>query len=270
MKINKKNKKDLKNCIECLKYFKYSNNTIKTYSHYLIEFLNKVDKYNKHIVSNDLNDFLKSYKFSSNSQQNQMISTLKFFYEKVLKKKYKKIDFQRPRKEKKLPQIIDKDLLLKSINNIKNIKHKAIISLAYSIGLRVSEIINLKLNDIDSKRMIIFIKQSKGKKDRILPLSNEILLLLRKYYKEFKPKIYLFNGQNQLQYSSSSCNKIVKKHIGDDYHFHLLRHSSFTHLLENGTDLRIIQKIAGHKSIKTTETYTHVSINLLQSINLPL
>ena len=118
--------------------------------------------------------------------------------------------------------------------------------------------------------MIINIKNGKGKKDRIVPLSETLLFLLREYFKEYRPTEYLFNGQNSLQYSSGSCNQIVKKYLGKDYHFHLLRHSCFTHLLENGTDLRIIQKLAGHSSSKTTEIYTHVSTNILNKINLPI
>ena len=136
--------------------------------------------------------------------------------------------------------------------------------------MRVSEIVNLRIEDIDSKRMIIEIKNGKGKKDRIVPLSQNILELLRKYYREYNPIEYLFNGQNSPRYSSNSCNKIVKKYLGDKYHMHQLRHSCFTNLLENGTDLRIIQKIAGHSSVKTTEIYTHVSNQILSKVNLPL
>ena len=180
------------------------------------------------------------------------------------------MSFKRPRKEKKLPQIIDKNFLLKKISKIQNLKHKAIISIAYSVGLRVSEVINLRLEDIDSKRMLINIRQAKGRKDRIVPLSTNILSLLREYYTEYKPKEYLFNGQNSLQYSSESCNKLVKHYIGNEYHFHLLRHSTFTTLLESGTDLRIIQNIAGHASSKTTEIYTHVSNQLLSKVPLPI
>jgi integrase/recombinase XerD len=136
--------------------------------------------------------------------------------------------------------------------------------------MRVSEILNLKIEDIDSKRMIIHIKNAKGRKDRIVPLTNKILMLLRQYHREFNPKIYLFNGQNKSKYSQSSCNKIIKKHLGNKTHMHLLRHSCFTSLLENGTDIRIIQKLAGHKNIKTTEIYTHVSTNLLKNVQLPI
>ena len=136
--------------------------------------------------------------------------------------------------------------------------------------MRVSEIINLKLTNIDSKRMIIHIENAKGKKDRIVPLSKQILNLLRIYFKNYKPKEYLFNGQNKLKYSTTSCNQIVKKYLGQNYHFHMLRHSCFTSLVENGTDIRIIQKLAGHNSIKTTEIYTHISTKILSSINLPI
>jgi site-specific recombinase XerD len=134
----------------------------------------------------------------------------------------------------------------------------------------VSEIINLKIEDIDSKRMIIHIKNAKGRKDRIVPLSQIVLELLREYWRNFKPKVYLFNGQNSLKYSIGSCQKIYKKYIDDKSSIHTLRHSSFTNLLESGTDLRIIQKIAGHSSSKTTEIYTHVSNQMLSRVKLPI
>jgi len=144
------------------------------------------------------------------------------------------------------------------------------LSLAYSTGMRVSEVINLKIVDIDSKRMVIKICQSKGNKDRYVPLTPKILNLLRSYFRHCRPKEYLFNGQNSSKYSPTSCNKIVKKYLSKDYHFHMLRHSCFTHLLESGVDLRIIQKIAGHSSSKTTEVYTHVSSALLSNIEMPI
>ena len=253
-----------------LKYFNYSKRTNEIYLHYIVKFLEKTNKYHQHLVSKDFQYYIDNYKFTSVSQQNQIINAIKFLYEKVLEKKYDKVDFQRPRKEKHLPQIISHDHIINSLSKVTNLKHKAIISLAYSTGMRVSEVINLKIVDIDSKRMIINIKQAKGNKDRIVPLSKNILELLRDYFREFKPKEYLFNGQNSLQYSSVSCNQIVKQYLGKEYHFHLLRHSCFTNLLESGTDLRIIQKIAGHSSSKTTEIYTHVSTELLNKISLPI
>lgn len=259
--------KFLKIYVEKLKYFQYSDNTIRGYSHYFEKFLIDVDKHPQHITSSDFSDYLLNYNFTSISQQNQIINALKFGYKKVLNKKYYKIDFERPRSEKKLPQVIDKDFLLNNINKIKNIKHKCIILLGYSCGLRISEVINLKIKNIDSKRMIINIIQSKGNKDRIIKLPLNLLTILREYYKEYKPKDYLFNGQNNsLQYSSESCNKLIKHYLGKEYHFHLLRHSYATHLLDMGIDLRFIQNQLGHSSSKTTEIYTHVSVRSLQNI----
>jgi len=264
------NNKIIRICKEKLIFLNFSNNTISIYLHYINEFVMGFDKQIIHLNSNDFQSYINEYKFSSVSQQNQIISSIKFLYKKVLNKKYNKIDFSRPRNEKHLPQIIDKNYLLNQISKIINIKHKSIISLAFSVGLRVSEIINLKITDIDSERMIINIIQSKGKKDRIVPLSQNILELLRIYWKEYKPNEYLFNGQKSMKYSATSCNQIVKKYLGKKYHFHLLRHSCFTSLLENGTNLRVIQKLAGHKSSKTTEIYTHVSKQTLNNIILPI
>jgi len=265
------NQKIIKICEQKFIFLNYSQNTSKIYLHYIGEFIKFYENRQIiHLSSNDFQKYIDNYKFTSISQQNQIISSLKFLHEDVLNKKYLKVSFKRPRKEKHLPQIIDKEFLLDKISKIDNLKHKAIISLAYSVGLRVSEVINLKISDIDSKRMIINIRQAKGNKDRIVPLSNNILNLLREYFKIYKPKEFLFNGQFSLQYSATSCNQIVKNYLGNDYHFHLLRHSCFTSLLECGTDLRIIQKLAGHSSSKTTEIYTHVSNNLLQKINLPI
>ena len=270
MTINKKNKQDLKIYVETLNYFRYSQRTVNIYQHYLIGFLNTVDKYSYHIVSDDFKSYLISYNFTSNSQQNQVISAIKFYYDKVLKKKYSKIDFSRPRKESKLPRVIDKQFLLDKIELISNKKHKAIIALPFSTGMRVSEVINLKIEDIDSKRMIIHIKNAKGRKDRIVPLTEKILFILRDYVRKFRPSEYLFQGQSKPKYSETSCNKIVKKYIGANYHYHLLRHSSATAMLEGGTDLRIIQSILGHKNSKTTEIYTHVSNSLLSQVQLPI
>lgn len=266
---NKQNK-ILRIYSEKLKYFNYSSNSIKIYRHYVAEFLEFTKKNYQHLTSSDFQFYLDNYKFSSVSQQNQIISAIKFLYIKVLNKKYKKIDFSRPKKQRKLPQIIDKEVLKTKILSIQNLKHKAILSLGYSCGLRVSEIINLKIKDIDSKRMLIHIKQAKGRKDRVVPLSDNLLLILRDYFKSFKPVEYLFNGQFSNQYSTTSCNKIIKQYISSDAHMHQLRHSCFTHLLENGTDLRTIQSIAGHQQSSTTEIYTHVSNNHLQTIQMPL
>jgi site-specific recombinase XerD len=253
-----------------LEYLNYSINTINNYLYHINMFLDNCKTYPTSLSSKDFQLYLDNYKFSSISQQNQVINSIRFLYKEVLGKKYDKVSFKRPKSEKKLPQVINNEYIKSQLSKIKNIKHRAILTLTYSVGLRVSEIVNLKIEDIDSKRMLIHIKNAKGRKDRIVPLSLTVLELLRNYFKEYRPKEYLFNGQTKLQYSTGSCQKIYKKYIDNKSSIHTLRHSSFTNLLESGTDLRIIQKIAGHSSSKTTEIYTHVSNNLLTSIRLPI
>ncbi|MDA3867745.1 MAG: tyrosine-type recombinase/integrase [Salinivirgaceae bacterium] len=269
--MNKKGLSTQRNFEKILCKKEYAKNTISIYLHYVAEFIDYHDKTPTDLTKRDLVNYLMNYKYSSISQQNQVISALKKYYSYILKiKRLDDIALERPRGERKLPRVIDHDHIIRQISKISNIKHKAIIMLAYSVGLRVGEIINLEITHIDSGRMVINILNAKGRKDRVLPLSENVLEVLRKYYHKEKPFKYLFNGQGKLQYSSTSCNNIVKKYLGENYHFHLLRHSCFTHLLESGTDLRLIQTIAGHKSSKTTEIYTHVSRSMLQNIPLPV
>lgn len=256
---------------EDLKMKNYSENTISNYSSQVklfLEYFNKVATKPSEISEKQIKQWL--LLASSINGRKHRISAVKLFYKLTGKQplKFKHIEY--PRSERKLPQIIEKEFLLDAIAKITNTKHKAIIALAYSTGMRVSEVCNLKIADIDSKRMIITIRQSKGRKDRIVGLSEKILEILRTYFSKYKPKEYLFNGQFDLRYSHTSCNQIVKKYLGNDYHFHLLRHSNATALLEAGTDLRIIQKHLGHSSSKTTEIYTHVSTNILSKMALPI
>lgn len=268
--MNKKGNSTLKICEQKLNYLNYSDKTSKIYLFYIGQFLDSQFKSCLHLNSNDFQNYINNYKYTSVSQQNQIINAIRFLYKEVLNKKYNKVSFKRPRSEKKLPKVINSELILSKLDLIENIKHKTILTLTYSVGLRVSEIINLKIEDIDSKNMLIYIKNSKGRKDRIVPLSKTILDLLRMYYKKYKPTEYLFNGQNSLQYSIGSCQKIYKQYVDIKTSIHCLRHSSATTLLENGTDIRIIQKILGHSNIKTTEIYTHVSKNILNKVNLPI
>ena len=266
-----KNQKIIKICEEKFIYLNYSPRTRENYMSHIKRFLESLgEKQIIHCNSSDFQNYLDSYKFLSVSQQNQVINSIRFLYKEVLGKKYDKVSFKRPRTEKKLPKVIDGDYIKSQLSKIVNLKHRAILTLTYSVGLRVSEVVNLKIEDIDSKRMIIHIKNAKGRKDRIVPLSQKVLDLLREYWKEYKPNEYLFNGQSSTKYSIGSCQKIYKKYIDRDSSIHTLRHSSFTSLLENGTDLRIIQKIAGHSSSKTTEIYTHVSNQVLNKVNLPI
>jgi integrase/recombinase XerD len=265
-----KNERIYKICEQKLYYLNYSERTISIYLHYIEKFLDSIDVNIQRVNSKEFQSYLDNYNFTSVSQQNQVINAIRFLYKFGLDKKYDKVSFKRPKKEKKLPKVIDGDFIKDKLSKIENLKHRTILSLTYSVGLRVSEVINLKIEDIDSKRMVIHIKNAKGRKDRVVPLSQNILGLLRTYFKQYKPNEYLFNGQNSLQYSSGSCNKIVKKYLGEQYHIHQLRHSCFTNLLESGTDLRIIQSIAGHSSSKTTEIYTHVSNRILSKVILPI
>lgn len=257
---------------EKLRYKNYSDKSIRLYTSYLKLFLEKEkikDPYQ--VTTQQITLFLEKYPYSSTSQQNQYIGALKLFARYILNKKDIHLSkLERPKSEKKLPEVVDGEFIKTQLSKIKNLKHKTILTLTFSVGLRVSEIVNLKITDIDSNRMLIHIKNAKGRKDRIVPLSKNVLTLLREYFTQYKPKEYLFNGQNSTQYSIGSCQKLYKKHIDPTGHIHTLRHSCFTNLLENGTDLRIIQKIAGHSSVKTTEIYTHVSNQVLSKINLPI
>jgi len=256
---------------EDLRLKNYGDLTIKNYTSQVKLFLEYFDK--KATKPSEINEKqIKAWLMLAQSLngRKQRISAVKLFYSLTGKQPLKFRHIEYPRAEKHLPQVIDKDLIVSRINGIKNLKHKAVLSLAFSVGLRVSEVVNLKLTDIDSKRMIISIKNAKGHKDRIVPLSPIILEILRAYFKEYKPVEYLFNGQFDLKYSAHSCQVIFKKYIDPKSHFHILRHSSATSLLEAGTDLRIIQKILGHSSSKTTEIYTHVSKQLLSKVALPM
>lgn len=265
------NQKIIRICDQKFIYLNYSPRTKDNYLIHIKNFLRSIG--NKQIIhcnSKDFQSYLETYPFSSVSQQNQVINAIRFLYKHGLNKKYDKVSFERPKSEKKLPQVIDHSYIIAQLDKVRNLKHKSILTLAYSVGLRVSEIINLRIEDIDSKRMLIYIKNAKGRKDRIVPLSQNLLHLLREYYKTYQPNDFLFNGQMKNKYSSTSCNNIVKKYLGANYHIHQLRHSCFTNLLEQGVDLRIIQKLAGHSSSKTTEIYTHVSNQLLNKIPLPI
>lgn len=257
-------------CKQKMRYLNYSDRTITTYLFYINQFFNVVTISPTRLTSDNFQSYLDNYNFTSISQQNQVINSIRFLYKEVLGKKYVKVSFKRPKKEKKLPKVIDNRFIREKLSKIENLKHKTILTLTYSVGLRVSEVVNIKIEDIDSKRMLIHIRNAKGRKDRIVPLSNFVLKLLREYWKRYKPKEYLFNGQKSLQYSITSCQKIYKKYIDINSSIHTLRHSSFTKLLENGTDIRIIQNIAGHSSSKTTEIYTHVSNQMLNKVNLPI
>ena len=264
---------------------RYSKHTIKTYSHMLKEFLNYYDGRIASVGKNDILSYLHmlSKKGYSGSYQNQAVNSIKFLLEKVMGRERSTYYIDRPRKERRLPEVLDQEDIKKILKQIKNIKHHTMISIIYSAGLRISELLNLKISDIDSNRMVIRIRLAKGRKDRQVVLSPKILDLLRTYYLQYKPKDFLFEGQVQKgdsvdlsrQYSSKSVQNVLKralKSAGIIKHAtpHTLRHSYATHLYESGVDLRSIQVLLGHSSSKTTEIYTHVSKIHLQKIKSPI
>ena len=211
----------------------------------------------------------------SASYQNQIVNGVKLFFQTIEQSKLKVDLVHRPRREHKLPNVLSKEEVKEILNALGNLKHRTMLSLIYSCGLRRSELLNLKPADIDSKRNIIIIRQSKGKKDRIVPLSEKILLMLREYYVAYKPKEWLFEGQTiREKYSEKSLesvlkNALAKTKIKKPVSLHWLRHSYATHLMESGTDLRYIQNLLGHSSSRTTEIYTHVSTKSIQNIKSP-
>ncbi|WP_175392657.1 MULTISPECIES: site-specific tyrosine recombinase/integron integrase [Aquimarina] len=257
---------------------RYALNTCKTY---IIQF----EKFINHYCDNDIvalsEEEIRSYlqhlisQNKSNSYINQAINSIKFYYEVVMGMPNRFYSIERPRKEQKLPQVLSKEEIRSIIANTNNIKHRCIVSLLYSSGLRRSELLDLKLTDIDSKRMLIHIRNAKNNKDRYSLLSEKVVKDLRIYYRQWKPKEYLFESPNGMKYSGKSVGAIVnraatKAYIKRKVTPHILRHSFATHLLESGTDLRYIQTLLGHSSTRTTEIYTQVSINKFKAIKNPL
>ncbi len=272
-------KENFKSCpeeyLQKLKLKKYANNTVRSYVSRFEDFIN----YYKDIEliklnENDIRKYLQKLidEERSNSYINVSINAIKFYYEMVLGMPNRFYSIERPRKEFKLPKVLSKEEVLGIIENTNNMKHRCIASLLYSAGLRRNELLNLKLEDIDSKRMLINIKQGKGNKDRNTVLNQSVLEDLRKYFRAYSPKVYLFEGKISGQkYSPSSVLQIIvraaeRAGIKERVTPHMLRHSFATHLLENGTDLRYIQLLLGHNSTKTTEIYTHVASNTFAEI----
>ena len=258
---------------------RYSQNTIKTYVSYMSSFMEEFNNRNPGSVTTpEINEYILKLirtKGISSSQQNQRINAIKFYFEQVLGRKKAYYQLDRPKKDKRLPKILTVEEVELILKHCENLKHKCILMTLYSGGLRRSELINLKITDIDSQRMLIRITNSKGNKDRNTLLSEKLLKLLRDYYRYHKPKIWLFEGQGGGQYSATSIANIFRKairkaQITKHATPHTLRHSFATHLLEQGINLRYIQELLGHSSIKTTEIYTHVSSKQLSKIKNPL
>lgn len=257
----------------------YSSNTIRCYSTEFSQLLKTIKSYPVDQLSADK---LKSYllycintlKLSDNIIHSR-INAIKFYFEQVLNKEKFFVEIPRPKKPSLLPKALSVHDIRKMLNAIENTKHELLIKMAYGMGLRVSELVNLKITDIDSKRMQVLISQSKGKKDRYVNLPESILDLLRKYYLQYKPKYYLFEGQRGGQYSVRSIQAVFKKamqkaKINKKIGVHGLRHSYATHLIEQGTDIRFVQELLGHKDVKTTMIYTGLTDLTKRKIKSPL
>lgn len=248
--------------------------TIENYSSCLKKFFGQSEKdHPKNINENDIRIFLG--KFNEPNTQRGYHSAIKKFYEICLgqKEKFKYIPYCKP--NKKLPIVLSQEEIQKMFNVCENIKHKTILALLYSCGLRVSELINLKWEHIDRSRMIINIIQAKGKKDRQVGLNENIIPLLEKYYRQYKSVTYVFNGQLDLQYSSRSVCEVIKQlarsaGLSKRVYTHLIRHCYATHCVEKKIDINIIQKILGHSSVKTTNMYLHISHNLISGTYSPV
>ncbi len=265
--------------IQKLIELRYSAQTLKSYKLSFEEFINYYPKHDINRIDEPMIvafiRYLVTERKISLSYQNVTINAIKFYYERVLGGQRKIYRIDRPRKERTLPVVLSESEIALVFKQVINLKHKALLMLIYSSGLRIGEAIRMQINDIDSKRNQVRVAQSKGKKDRYTLLSKKMVLILREYYKMYKPKQWLFEGMKGEDYSPSSIQSILKQAIdkaGIKKHVtcHTLRHSFATHLLENGTDLRYIQSLLGHENSKTTEVYTHITTRGFDQIKNPM
>lgn len=277
--LNEDNLKALTRFREMLVLKAYSGNTIRNYCnefHQLLRLLGSrsVDDLNKSEILGYLL-WLFEKRGSSEARVHTAINTIKFYFEQVLHRPKEMYELPRPKKPLQLPSVLAAEEVVKLFKSISNLKHRAILMTGYAAGLRVSEIVHLRVSDVDSKRMMLHLKGAKGKKDRMVPLSKKLLEVLREYFRQYRPKEYLFEGTNGGVYSTRSVQEIMKHAklkaaVTKEGSTHILRHSYATHLLESGTDIRYIQELLGHNSLKTTMRYTHVSQAAIGSIESPL
>ncbi|MBP7507397.1 MAG: tyrosine-type recombinase/integrase [Prolixibacteraceae bacterium] len=277
--LNNKDKDEIAHFKQWMEHKRYSESSVKTYTHVIEGFLRFIKpKTSADVDNDDMVRFVHQYlipKKYSQSYQNQVVNSARLFFKITRGSKIVTEQIERPRREHKLPNVLSKEEVSDILKSQTNIKHKTMLSLIYACGLRRSELINLKPENVDSKRHLLIVLNSKGKKDRVVPISDKVIELLREYYKGYRPKEWLFEGYKQGErYSEESLSQVLKHackkaNITKPVTLHWLRHSYATHLLESGTDLRYIQELLGHKSSKTTEIYTHVSEKSLQKIVSP-
>jgi integrase/recombinase XerD len=277
--ISSKLKDELEALESWMSVRRYSNQTISCYLSTLTVFFEYFSSYApSEITKEQVNQFNIHYilqKKLSASYQSQFVNALKLFYRVHSINRIEVENLIRPKKPFQLPKVISSEEVAQIINATNNLKHKCMLSIIYSGGLRRGELLNLTITDIDSKRMLILIRQGKGMKDRVVPLSLVVLEMLRRYYTAYKPKQYLFEGKNGGRYSERSINLVFKKAVRVSgikklINLHILRHSYATHLMEAGTNLRYIQELLGHKSSRTTQIYTHVSTHEINKISSPI
>lgn len=264
---------------QLLEVKRYSINSIETYINAFRQFLlhfkgQDVDVLSERQIEQYINVQVTERKISV-SYQKQLVAAVKFWYNGVLGKNLQ-LDYLYPdRPEFKIPKVFSQQDIKAMLNVCENIKYKAILATIYSCGLRLSELTNLMIKDIDSTQMTVTIRQGKGNRDRVVVLSEKLLLLLRDYFVEYKPKEYLFEGQSGGKYSERSVQQVLKQtlakaKINKEGSVHTLRHSYATHLIEQGTDIRFVQELLGHKNIKTTLIYTHLTDATKRKIKSPL
>lgn len=256
----------------------YSEQTIKNYISALKGFLEYVNSLKiKQVTDKEITDYLyyckkeKQYSFSS---MKMVIAAIRYLYKNVFLKPVPDALNIELRKPSVLPAVLTVNEISKILEVVSNLKHKTMLLVIYSAGLRLGELLNLKPEDINSEAMKIHVREAKGKKDRYVMLSENVLALLKKYYSEYKPKEFLFEGQNGGKYSPKSVQTVFKRAINKTgikkkVSVHTLRHSFATHLLDEGTDIRYIQELLGHKRLETTQIYTHVSSHSINKIKSP-
>lgn len=264
---------------EMLQLKAYSPNTIKTYINEFAQLLHVLkDKDVKSMDGTQIRSYFlyctNQLKLSENTLHSRL-NALKFYFEQVLKRERFFVEIPRPKKPSTLPKVINAKDIKKLLEVTTNLKHNTMLKLCYGMGLRVSEIVNLKVADIDGKSKHVLIERAKGKKDRYVNLPISLVEQLRNYYKEYRPKKYLFEGQYGDKYSTRSAQEVFKlalkkANINKAIGIHGLRHSFATHLLESGTDVTFIQQLLGHNNVHTTLRYTHVSQKSLKNIKSPL
>ena len=264
---------------EMLMLERKSPRTIKSYRTHIIGLLHFYPNIKPSQITNEQ---LKKYMFHKITQdkihertQGQILNAFVAFYKRLLKQEGKLANLFRPKKPKSLPNVFSKNEIVRFLNVIDNLKHKTMMILAYSSGLRRNEIINLRKKDILFDRKCIFVKQSKGKKDRYVMLAENAIDYLKKYLATYQPKYWLFEGEKGGQYGERSIQSVfinakIKSGVNDSVTLHGLRHSFATHLVDNGIPLHVVKDLLGHNSIKTTEVYLHISQHYLKEVKSPL